>query len=90
MVKVAGLRRCPAWYSMGMSVMGYFHQNVPGVVNRQARELEREQLVRQGCAPGEAETRLAGYADSCNMDPVLRGHCQVVECVLPKGRGQLG
>ena len=73
------------WYSIGMSVMGYFHKNVPGVVNRQARDTQREEMVRQGFAPAEVERRLAGYSSSCYTDAVLRAHCPVVERVGPSG-----
>jgi len=59
--------------------MGYFHKDVPGVMNRQARNEQREQMLGQGFAPAEAERQLAGYASPCYTDPVLRAHCPVVE-----------
>jgi hypothetical protein len=80
LVQSAGWLELGAWYSIGMSVMGHFHKNVPGVVNRQA---QREEIVRQGFAPAEVERRLAGYSSPYYTDPVLRSHCQVVERLGP-------
>jgi hypothetical protein len=74
-----------AWYSIGMSVMGHFHKNVPGVVSRKARDEQRLEMVRQGFAPAEVERQLAGYSSSFYTDPVLQAHCQVVERLGPGG-----
>jgi hypothetical protein len=79
-----------AWYSIGMSVAGYFHKNVPEVVNRQVRDAQREEMVRQGFTSAEVERRLAGYSSPYYMDPVLQSHCQVVERLGPGNRKQVG
>jgi hypothetical protein len=83
LVRCAGWLELGAWYSSGMSVMGHFHKNVPGVVNRQARDAQRLEMARQGFAPAEVERRLAGYSSPYYTDPVLRSHCQVVERLGP-------